>query len=133
MGLIRRHLGVWAFAWLSCQLASLSIAAPLWQSIAAETAECLGTTAADACPMRDEGGQACPMHDGTNSPDASEQCAMRALSHGPAIALATIFSIPAVLLSETGISVDAESAMLTPFVAHLHGAPVPVDSPPPRS
>ena len=123
MGLIRRNLGAWAFVWLSCQLAALSIAAPLWQSIAAETADCLGTTAADACPM----------HDGTNSPDASEQCAMRALSHGPAIALATMFSIPAVLLSETGISVDAQSAMLTPFVAHLHGTPVKVDSPPPRS
>lgn len=133
MGLIRRHLGVWAFAWLSCQVASLSIAAPLWQSIASETAECLGTTADDACPMRDESGQACPMHDGTNRPDASEQCAMRALSHQPAIALATIFSIPAVLLSETGTSADTQSAMLMPFVTHLNSALSFVDSPPPRS
>ena len=133
MGLIRRHLGVWAFAWLSCQVASLSMAAPLWQAIASDTAECLGTSAADACPMQDETGQACPMHDGTNNPDASERCAMRALSHGPAIALATIFSIPAVLLSEAGISADTQSAMLTPVVAHLHGTPVRVDSPPPRS
>ena len=123
MGLIRRHLGVWAFAWLSCQVASLSFAAPIWQSVVAETAECLGTSATDACPM----------HDGTNNPNASDQCAMRALSHGPAIALATIFSIPAVLLSESRISADSQSAMLTPVAAHLHGTPVSVDSPPPRS
>ena len=133
MGLIRRHLGVWAFAWLSCQLASLSFAAPIWPSVASDTAECLGTSAADACPMRDETGQACPMHDGTNNPDASDQCAMRALSHGPAVVLATIFSIPAVLLSESGTSTDSQSAMLTPVAAHLHGTPVSVDSPPPRS
>ena len=133
MGLIRRHLGVWAFAWLSCQVASLSIAAPLWQALASETVECLGITAGDACPMRDESGQACPMHDGTNRPDASDECAMRALSHQPALALATIFSIPAVLLSATGTSADAQSAMLMSFVTPLHSASASVDSPPPRS
>jgi len=73
------------------------------------------------------------MHDGTNAPDATEQCAMRALSHGPSIALATIFSIPAVLMSSTGITADTQSAMVSPFAAHLHNTPVPVDSPPPRS
>ena len=133
MGLIRRHLGVWTLAWIFCQVASVSLALPFWQAVALATGECLVTAAADACPMRDADGQACPMHDGTNSPDASEQCAMRALSHGPSFALATIFSIPAVLMSETGIAVDTQSAMLNPFVAHAHSAPIPVDSPPPRS
>lgn len=133
MGLIRRHLGVWTLAWITCQVTSLSLPLPFWHALASTTGECLVTAADDACPMRDADGQACPMHDGTNRPGAVEQCAMRALSHGPSVALATIFSIPAVLMSEIGIAADTQSAMLNPFVAHAHGAPLPVDSPPPRS
>jgi hypothetical protein len=131
MGLIRRHLGVWTLAWISCQVVSMSLALPLWHAGASNTAECLVNN--DACPMQDADGQACPMHDGANRPDASEQCAMRALSHGPSIALATIFSIPAVLMSATGITADTRSAMLNPFVDAVHSTPAPVDSPPPRS
>lgn len=132
MGFIRRHLGVWALAWLSCQVASLSLVAPVWQ-VVSQTAECLGTKADDACPMRDADGQACPMHDGSNQPDAKEQCAMRGLSHDPAIALAAFFSIPAVLIAESSISPDTQTAMLRTDLVHFTGAAVSVESPPPRS
>jgi hypothetical protein len=127
----RRHLGAWTFAWLLCQLASLSATIPAGQ-LATETVECLGTVD-DACPMQDVEGEACPMHNGSDHPDASEQCAMRGLSHAPAIALAALFSIPAVLLAESSVRPDTQAATLRADGVQFASEPVPVDSPPPRS
>jgi hypothetical protein len=137
MSLIRRHLGVWTFAWLSCQVAALSALVPgvccvAHQELAATT-ECHETTPADACPMRGVDGQACPMHDGSSTPDASEQCAMRATCSIPAMAVASLFSVPGVLFTQSTASIDPHVSLMTEAADHLPAAAAALDTPPPRS
>lgn len=136
MRLIRRHLGVWTFAWLSCQIAALSAIVPgvcCAAHQAAGAAECHETTPEDACPMRGVDGQACPMHDGSHTPDASEQCAMRATCSMPAMALASVFSVPGVLFTQSTASIDTHVSLLTDATDRLPTAPAALETPPPRS
>ena len=135
---MRRHLGAWTFAWLLCQVAALTALLPAecyaaYRNLAVTTADCLEATPDDACPMRSVDGEVCPMHDGSNHSDATEQCAMRGIHNGPVLALAAVFSIPGVLLSKSSASVDERSSLLTPQLACLTGAPLSLDTPPPRS
>lgn len=138
MRFIRRHLGAWTFAWLSCQVAALTALLPVecyaaYQNLAVKTPDCLETTSEDACPMRGVDGDACPMHDGSNQADADEQCAMRGIHNGPAVALAALLSIPGVLLAETSAVVEQSASLVTPQAVRLSGAPIALDPPPPRS
>jgi hypothetical protein len=136
MELIRRHLGVWTFAWLSCQLAALSALVPGVCCAAHQVdvaTECHETTPADACPMRGIDGQACPMHDGSHAPDASEECAMRATCTTPAVALASLFSVPGMLFTQSTAVVDTRVSLLTEATDRLPAAPAALETPPPRS
>jgi hypothetical protein len=135
---------VWAFAWLSCQVASLSALLPAeccmaHHTLAESTEPCHESTPAESCPMRAVDGQACPMHTGAAHHDAAaqqnaeEQCAMRGTCNGPAVALAGLFAIPGVLVSQSQVRIDATSSMLTLMPLRFASTLSPLDTPPPRS
>lgn len=57
---------------------------------------------------------------------------MRALD-GPDAALASLFSVPGVLIAGTDVPSDAGRSALTATLDHVPAAPATLDTPPPRS
>jgi hypothetical protein len=134
MRFIRQHLVALSIAWLAGQAGSLTAFMPQDCCPAhhqpAEAKDCHKQPAADdQCPMHQADGQPCPMHDGAQE----RPCVMRGTCNGPAAALATLFSVP-------GILVDQSPAPVVDVVSALFATPdvspslfVPLDTPPPRS
>ena len=139
MGLIRRHLGAWSIAWLSLQAASFFVMLPTMSPFAglfgAGATLCIEAPSGDECPMRAADGEACPMHAGTASADqtAKDECAMRATTSSPMMALASMFAMPGVLVATSPVSMNAGVSVLPVFTSAVPTAFSPLDSPPPRS
>ena len=135
MTLIRRRIRAVAFAWLLCQVASLSAFVPE-QCCVTHAAQEVAKAKADAChdeaaPPAPKEGDACPMHHGSKSHDCckiSNSCA------GPGSQLLTLFANIGVLETRASSAVTIESIAveLSPFAPLLPRYTTP-DAPPPKN
>lgn len=134
MTAIRRRIRAVAFAWLLCQVASLSAFVPE-QCCVSHAAEAAAKEKAAACheaaPPAPKEGDACPMHHPSQSHDC---CSMTNSCDGPGTHLTTLFAYVAVLESPASIRVTIEStpvrfAAASPLLARLA---IP-DAPPPKA
>src|SRR6185503_11847940 len=90
---IRRRVRAVAFAWLLCQVASLSAFVP-GDCCIAHAAEAAAKKKAAACheeaaPPASKDGDACPLHHGRTTHDC---CAIKNACDGPGTQLLTLFS-----------------------------------------
>ena len=122
-----------AFAWLLCQAASLSAFLP---------GECCKTHAAqaaakakeaschEAAPVAPKEGDACPMHQGSQSHDC---CAISNACDGPGQPLTTLFAYVGVVPTPHSASIVIEStaAFIAQDAPLLHHLSIP-DAPPPK-
>lgn len=122
-----------AFAWLVCQVASLSAFVPEQCCIAhAEQAAAKEKAAAchEAAPVEQKDGDACPMHHTSKSHDC---CSMSNSCDGPGSHLSTLFAYVGVLESPVSTAVTLESAPVSTAASSplLHRLALP-DAPPPK-
>jgi hypothetical protein len=75
------------------------------------------------------------MHSGTANADqhAKDECAMRATTSGPMMALASMFVMPGVLAAASPVSMNAGVTVLPAFTSAVPTAFSSLDAPPPRS
>jgi hypothetical protein len=131
---IRRRVRAVAFAWLLCQVASLSAFVPE-QCCVSHAAEAAAKEKAEACheapPPEPKEGDACPMHKGTQSHDC---CAISNACDGPGSHLLTLFSFISIL-EEPAVSsarLESTAAYASPDPPLLHRLALP-DAPPPKA
>lgn len=134
MAALRRRIRAVAFAWLLCQVASLSAFVPEQCCIAhAEQAAAKEKSAAchEAAPVEQKDGDACPMHHTSKSHDC---CSMSNSCDGPGSHLSTLFAYVGVLESPASTAATMESAPLavTPPSSPLYRLTTP-DAPPPKN
>lgn len=133
MTAIRRRIRAVTFAWLLCQVASLSAFVPghCCVSHAAEVAAKEQAAACHEAPAPEpRDGDACPMHHGSQSHDC---CKMTNACDGPGTQLTTLFAYVGVLASPTSSPVTFESTVVTaassaPLLCRL----ATPDAPPPK-
>ena len=97
--------------------------------MAAEEPDCHQTDDG-TCPMHAADGKACPAH---ASDDADKRpCVMRGTCDGPAVALASLFSVHGILAEGTRVPFDATSSLL--IASEYRSTPLLLshDTPPPR-
>jgi hypothetical protein len=133
MTAIRRRIRAVAFAWLLCQVASLSAFVPE-QCCVAHAAEAAAKEKAAAChesaPVAPKQGDACPMHHGSKAHDC---CRMTNSCDGPGTHLTTLFAYVGVLESPVSSSVISESTSAAlPIAAPLLCRIATPDAPPPK-
>ena len=134
MTAIRRRIRAVAFAWLLCQVASLSAFVPE-QCCLAHAAEAAAKEKAAACheaaPAAPKDGDACPMHHTAKSHDC---CKMTNSCDGPGTHLTTLFAYVGVLESPASTAVTIESApvILAASSPLLYRLATP-DAPPPKN
>jgi hypothetical protein len=136
MRFIRRHLGFWTLAWLSCQIASLSAVALRDAGAIAESGKtCFQTGPAEQCPMRGVNGEPCPMHRGadTDHHEKDGSCTLRSTGGGAATVFGSLFSAPGVIPVVSGVPEVVRIAVLSPIDRSLPSASVLLDTPPPRA
>ena len=131
---IRRRIRAVTFAWLLCQVASLSAFVPE-QCCLAHAAEAAAKQKTAACheaaPPAPKDGDACPMH---HSSKAHDCCKMTNDCGGPGTHLTTLFAYVGVLESPASSSVALESTAATiPSSAPLLYRLALPDSPPPKA
>jgi hypothetical protein len=139
MRLIRRRLVALSLAWLACQAGSLTAFVPQDCCPAhhqpAEAKDChkqpAAPTADAQCPMHQADGQPCPMHSPTSGQE--RPCVMRGTCNGPAAAVATLFSIPGILVVQSAVPVVDQISSLVIAQDVSPSLFVPLDTPPPRS
>jgi hypothetical protein len=134
---IRRRVRVVTFAWLLCQVASLSAFVP-GECCVSHAAEAKAKEQAEACHDTEpapapepQQGDACPMHHGSKAHDC---CAITNACDGPGTQLLSLFSFVSTL-DEPILSsaiLDSSSAFVPPAPPLLHRLAIP-DSPPPRA
>jgi hypothetical protein len=137
MRFIRQHLVALSVAWLAFQAGSLSAfvprdCCPAHHQPSDAAKDCHKVPAADdQCPMHQADGKACPMHSGAQGQE--RPCSMRGTCDGPAAALATLFSIPGILVDQSPVPVVTQVSRL--FIGSEVSASlfVPLETPPPRS
>jgi len=133
MTALRRRIRVVAFAWLLCQVASLSAFVPAQCCIAhAEEAAAKQQAAPchEAAPVAPKDGDACPMHHSSTSHDC---CSMTNSCAGPGSPLSTLFNYVGVLESPASSAVTIESAPVTlASTAPLLSRLALPDAPPPK-
>src|SRR5262245_14643934 len=141
MTFVRRRLFAFAVVWLACQAGSLAAflpqdCCPDHRQLAAKDCH-ENPTANDQCPMHQADGKACPMHSGAGSPGSSDSqnrpCAMRGTCNGPAAALATLLSIPGVLVDQSPVPVDDRISTVVLTAELSLRLSIPHDTPPPRA
>ena len=135
MTAIRRRIRAVAFAWLLCQVASLSAFVPE-QCCVSHAAQAAAKAKADACheeaaPPAPKEGDACPMHHESQSHDC---CKISNACDGPGSHLLTLFANVGMLESPTSSSLALESIAfeLPPPAPLLHRLATP-DAPPPKN
>lgn len=138
MTFIRRRLFALAVVWLACQAGSLAAFLPQdccpdhRQPAARDCHE--KPLASDQCPMHQADGGPCPMHNGAGRAERQNRpCAMRGTCNGPAAALATLLSIPGVLVAQSPAPVNDQISTVVLAVELPPGLFVPHDTPPPRA
>jgi hypothetical protein len=144
MTAFRRHLRLWAAAWIVFQATSLSALVPLNACAArllpatTEQEPSCHTKAVPApCPMRAANGVPCPMHRGTvhdADQTSRDACSMRGTCDPPVAALFALLSNHGVLTPSSETLPDLSRGMVSP---HADVNPVSLfaspDSPPPRA
>jgi hypothetical protein len=134
MMFFRRYLRFSAIAWLSCQVASLSAFGPqnccAAHQMAVEGETDCHKSDAGTCPMHAADGKACPAHASDNADE--RPCVMRGTCSGPAVALASLFSVNGILAEGTHVPFDVTSSVL--IASDPHAPPLVAfhDTPPPR-
>jgi hypothetical protein len=134
MTALRRRVRAVAFAWLLCQVASLSAFVPE-QCCVSHAAEAEAKQKAEACheapPAEPKEGDACPMHHGTKSHDC---CVMTNACDGPGTHLASLFSYIGVIESPATSStvLASAAAFIAPPAPPLYRRSTP-DAPPPKN
>ena len=134
MTALRRRIRAVAFAWLLCQVASLSAFVP-GECCAAHAAEAAAKQQAASCheaaPAAPKDGDACPMHHQSRAHDC---CKITNSCEGPGVQLTGLFAYVGVIETPMTNSLTLESA---PAIA---AEPAPLlyrrltpDSPPPKS
>ena len=134
MTAIRRRIRVVTFAWLLCQVASLSAFVPQ-QCCVSHAAQAAAKQDAEACheapPPEPEEGAACPMHHNSKSHDG---CKISGTCDGPGSQLTTLFAYVGVLQSPVASSVTFEPTRATlPSSAPLLSRLATPDAPPPEN
>jgi hypothetical protein len=134
MTAFRRRLRAVAFAWLLCQVASLSAFLP-GECCKAHAAEAAAKAKAAAChesaPAAPKEGDACPMHHGTKSHNC---CTISNACDGPGQQLTTLFAYVGVVQTPRTASIVLEStAALVPESAPLLDHLSILDAPPPKT
>jgi hypothetical protein len=133
MTALRRRVRAVAFAWLLCQVASLSAFVPA-VCCAAHAAEAAAKQQAaschDAAPVAPKDGDACPMH---HSSRAHDCCKMTNGCEGPGVHLAGLFAYVGVIEtpSSSSISLASTAAIAAAESPLLHRLATP-DAPPPK-
>jgi hypothetical protein len=140
---IRTRVRAVAFAWLLCQVASLSAFVPEnccishveEQAAKAKQDACHETEPAkpepgDACPMEHGEAAACPMH----SSKSKDCCAMTNACDGPGSQLLTLFAYNGTTERPltTAVSLDSTPAFVPPPTSPLYRITRP-DAPPPKA
>ena len=132
---IRRRVRAVAFAWLLCQVASLSAFVP-GECCIAHAAEAAAKQKAAACheeaaPPAPKDGDACPLHQGRTKHDC---CAVTNACDGPGAQLLTLFSFISTIDEPASSStmLDSTVAFVPPAPPLLSRLALP-DAPPPKS
>jgi hypothetical protein len=132
---IRRRVRAVAFAWLLCQVASLSAFVPE-QCCIAHAAKAAAKAKAGACheeaaPKAPEPGDACPLHEGRTTHDC---CAISTACDGPGAQLLSLFSFVTILDAPIVSSaiLESSSAFAPPAPPLLYRLALP-DAPPPKA
>lgn len=134
MTALRRRVRAVAFAWLLCQVASLSAFVPA-ECCAAHAAEAVAKEKAASCheaaPAAPNDGDACPMHHQSRAHDC---CKMTNGCQGPALQLAGLFAYVGVIEtpSTTSVTLDSTPAIIASASPLLHRLATP-DAPPPKN
>ena len=135
MTAFRRRIRAVTFAWLLCQVASLSAFVPE-QCCVSHAAQAAAKVKAEACheeaaPPAPREGDACPMHHGSKSHDC---CKISNACDGPGTHLLTLFANVGVLESPTcsTVTLDSTAVELPSPPTLLHRLTTP-DAPPPRN
>jgi len=120
MSTVRRHVRLWAAAWLLFQVASLATLVPR-ACCAAHTAKAQAVEEAT-----------CPLHQ-ARADESTDRCSMRATCAGPMAAVLALLSTVGVLTDAAGIAADSDISSAPvriheQLVAHLASP----DPPPPR-
>jgi hypothetical protein len=137
MTAIRRRVRAVAFAWLLCQVASLSAFVPedccvshAAEEAAKQKAEACHEEAAPA-PVEPKEGDACPMHHGRSTQD---DCTISNACGGPGQQLLTLFSfnstIDEPIASSTLLAATPAFVPSAPPLLFRHALP---DAPPPKA
>jgi len=134
MSAFRRRLRAVAFAWLVCQVASLSAFLPseCCKSHAAEAAaKAKQASCHQSAPATPKEGDACPMHHGSKS---HECCTISNPCNGPGQPLTTLFAFIGVVQSPQSASIALEStaAFIPASAPLLYHLAIP-DAPPPKA
>ena len=135
MNSIRRRVRAVAFAWLLCQVASLSAFVP-GDCCISHAAEAAAKKKAAACheeaaPPAPKDGDACPLHEGRTKHDC---CAMTNACDGPGVQLLTLFSF-ITTIDEPVVSstiLESATAFVPPAPPLLSRLALP-DAPPPKA
>jgi hypothetical protein len=134
---IRRRVRAVAFAWLLCQVASLSAFVPEACCVS-HAAEEAAKQKAEACheeaapvPVEPKEGDACPMHRGRSKHD---DCAISNACAGPGQQLLTLFSFNSTIDEPIAASMllASTSAFVAPAPPLLFRLALP-DAPPPKN
>ena len=135
MNSIRRRVRAVAFAWLLCQVASLSAFVP-GQCCISHAAEAAAKVKAAACheeaaPPASKEGDACPLHKGRTTHDC---CAITNACDGPGAQLLTLFSYISTIDEPAASSsvLESTSAFAPPAPPLLYRLALP-DAPPPKA
>lgn len=137
MAEIRRRVRAVAFAWLLCQVASLSAFVP-GDCCVSHAAEAKAQQDVEACHDTDAApapepkeGDACPMHHGAKSHDC---CAITNACDGPGTQLLTLFSFVSIVDEPIVSSTVLESSpAFVPTAPPLLSRLALPDSPPPKA
>ena len=135
MTAIRRRIRAVTFAWLLCQVASLSAFVPE-QCCVSHAAQAAAKAKAAACheeaaPPAPKEGDACPMHHESTSHDC---CKMSNACDGPGSHLLTLFANVGLLESPapSSVTLDSIAIELAAPAPLLHRLVTP-DAPPPKN
>jgi hypothetical protein len=132
---LRRRIRAVAFAWLLCQVASLSAFLP-GECCTAHAAEAAAKAKDASChesaatPATPKDGDACPMHHGRTSHDC---CTISNACNGPGQQLTTLFAYVAVVQTPQSapILIESTAAHIAPAPPLLYHLSIP-DAPPPK-
>jgi len=142
MTALRRRIRIVAFAWLLCQVASLSAFVPgeCCKTHAAEAAAKANEHCHESAPAVPKEGDACPMHHGSPAGASAKErqkshecCTISNACDGPGQQLTTLFAYIGVLEAPQSapVALDSTAAFIPASAPLLYHRSIP-DAPPPK-